>query len=91
MAVHNFSDVNECLMYPCQNGATCNNLDGSYECICAEGWTGVNCQIGMYTFSIDDCLVSRMSDFYKSSSKIDSSPHVLHIAFKQFNTAQYVC
>ena len=39
-------------MYPCQNGATCNNLDGSYECICAEGWTGVNCQIGKLTFII---------------------------------------
>ena len=40
------SDVNECLMFPCQNGATCNNLEGGYECVCAEGWTGVNCQIG---------------------------------------------
>ena len=53
------SDVNECLMFPCQNGATCNNLEGSYECVCAEGWTGVNCQIGKslsflktYSFSL---------------------------------------
>ena len=28
---------------PCQNGATCTNTDGSYACICPEGWTGPNC------------------------------------------------
>ncbi|XP_053403199.1 fibropellin-1-like [Mercenaria mercenaria] len=37
---------NECLMFPCQHGATCNNLPGTYECICADGWEGDNCQIG---------------------------------------------
>lgn len=28
------------------NGAQCLNLAGSYQCRCAPGWSGVNCQIG---------------------------------------------
>ena len=33
------SDMNECAMNPeiCQNGA-CENLDGSYRCICNPGY-----------------------------------------------------
>ncbi|KAK0072795.1 hypothetical protein PV325_010780, partial [Microctonus aethiopoides] len=41
-------DVNECAIYlgtdlGCQNGATCTNLPGSYQCACAKGWYGVQC------------------------------------------------
>jgi hypothetical protein len=41
-----FSDIDECLSNPCQNGATCNNEQNGYTCRCAGGWQGTNCDIG---------------------------------------------
>ncbi|XP_078670664.1 MAM and LDL-receptor class A domain-containing protein 1-like [Branchiostoma floridae x Branchiostoma belcheri] len=45
-------DVDECLssssLY-CQNGATCENLQGSYTCHCATGWIGSNCETNVCT------------------------------------------
>ena len=39
------SDINECLLTPspCINGV-CNNLDGSYNCTCDDGYEGPNCE-----------------------------------------------
>lgn len=28
---------------PCLNGGTCSNFSGGYNCTCAAGWTGENC------------------------------------------------
>ena len=57
------SDVNECnatYMDPanasfslndCHENATCNNLPGTYECVCKDGYVGdgkMNCE-GKYT------------------------------------------
>ena len=39
------TDVDECLDFPCVNGA-CYNLVGSYNCSCQTGWSGNNCQTG---------------------------------------------
>ena len=36
-------DVNECLENPCENGATCENTEGSFNCHCVDGWTGDKC------------------------------------------------
>jgi len=48
-----FSDVNECRENPqiCQNG-TCLNSDGSYSCICNEGFEADEYQrcIGMCSY-----------------------------------------
>ena len=41
-----FTDINECTNNPCQNGATCENLQGSYRCDCKSGYNGNNCQTG---------------------------------------------
>lgn len=44
-----FSDINECADSTiCQNGGFCMNTQGSYQCQCASGWTGPNCEIGEY-------------------------------------------
>ena len=42
------SDVDECLSSPCENGGSCANLMARYTCSCIAGWSGTNCQAGMY-------------------------------------------
>lgn len=43
-----FPDINECeMLLPCQNNGTCLNNNGSYVCICKEGWQGYNCEDGI--------------------------------------------
>lgn len=45
-------DVDECQLMPtaCQNGGTCHNTLGGYNCVCVNGWTGEDCGE-----NIDDC------------------------------------
>lgn len=45
-------DIDECELRPhvCQNGASCTNTNGSYQCNCAPGWSGRNC-----TEDVDEC------------------------------------
>lgn len=45
-------DVDECQLMPnaCQNGGTCHNTFGSYQCVCVNGWTEDDC-----SENIDDC------------------------------------
>ena len=40
------ADINECTNSPCQNGATCVNLQGSYRCDCKSGYNGNKCENG---------------------------------------------
>ena len=37
-----FSDLDECLSdaRPCDVNASCTNSDGSYSCVCNQGFTG---------------------------------------------------
>ena len=35
--------VDECAPAPCQNGGTCYDGTGMFECQCPEGWTGDTC------------------------------------------------
>lgn len=39
-----------CSSNPCHNGAVCRNKGSGYECLCAEGWNGTNCDT-----DIDEC------------------------------------
>ena len=43
-----FIDKNECLTNPCINNGTCINTDGSYTCICPQGWAGKDCGGGKF-------------------------------------------
>ncbi|XP_063960551.1 uncharacterized protein LOC129267997 isoform X2 [Lytechinus pictus] len=36
-------EIDECASDPCQNGATCTDEINSYNCICAPGYNGTNC------------------------------------------------
>lgn len=47
-------DINECVKSPCRNGATCQNTNGSYRCLCRVGFAGRNCDT-----DIDDCQPSK--------------------------------
>jgi hypothetical protein len=43
-------DTDECASNPCQNGATCNNGDDLFTCICLTGFEGNTCETNQ-----DDC------------------------------------
>ncbi len=38
--------VDVCLSDPCQYGGVCFKQGTGYLCACADGYTGVNCEIG---------------------------------------------
>ncbi|XP_059179930.1 protein delta homolog 2 [Centropristis striata] len=44
------SDVDDCLMRPCANGATCLDGVNRFSCLCPTGFTGRFC-----TVNLDDC------------------------------------
>ena len=40
-----FSDINECLEdHSCSDRANCINTDGSFTCVCKQGYSGEFCQ-----------------------------------------------
>lgn len=41
-----FSDENNCVPNPCQNGGQCVDLIGGFECNCANGFQGTLCDEG---------------------------------------------
>ena len=43
-------EIDECESNPCQNGGTCTNLVGAYECECVQEYYGDNCEN-----KIDNC------------------------------------
>eukprot|EP01052_Picozoa_sp_SAG31_P060684 SAG31_NODE_19835_length_590_cov_1.321792_1_plen_184_part_10 len=47
----NCSEVDECAVQPCHNGATCNNHIFNYTCDCAPGFRGRDCD-----HDLDECL-----------------------------------
>ena len=42
-----FVAIGECSSNPCMNGGTCGDEVNSYSCLCATGYMGENCEIGM--------------------------------------------
>ncbi|KAH3830089.1 hypothetical protein DPMN_103326 [Dreissena polymorpha] len=36
-------DIDECAVSTCKNGARCVNSSGGFNCMCAMGWQGTNC------------------------------------------------
>ena len=42
-------ELDECESNPCENGGTCVDKFNNYTCTCAPGYTGRNCEVGMYS------------------------------------------
>ena len=42
----NISDFDECSSFPCQNGGTCINLIGDFNCDCQDEYYGDTCEGG---------------------------------------------
>ena len=38
-------DINECESDPCQNGGTCANTDGSFNCMCSSQGTEIDISV----------------------------------------------
>ena len=53
------SDINECDSSPCRNEAICNNLLNAYSCTCPPGYTGTNCEAGIYTYGYLDTFYDK--------------------------------
>ena len=41
-----YSDVDECLSLPCENGGSCDDKTNGYICLCSAGYTGTCCETG---------------------------------------------
>ena len=52
--VLSYLDIDECPGSPCKNGATCQNIPGSYLCSCKAGFTGRNCDTGQLARSLSN-------------------------------------
>ena len=54
MAISFFSLKNACAKKPCQNNSTCQAgfTDRDYQCLCISGFTGHDCEKGMYIYCI---------------------------------------
>lgn len=46
ISADNLCEINACSPNPCRNGGNCqldDSVAGGYQCICADGFTGVDC------------------------------------------------
>ena len=43
-----FSDVDDCVPNPCENGGTCTDGINIFTCACMTGYSGKNCQTSKY-------------------------------------------
>ena len=58
-----YLDINECAKFPCKNGATCQNIAGSYQCACKPGYTDRNCETGRPPWKIKYHLLATWMRF----------------------------
>ena len=43
-----FSDINDCMHYPCQNDGNCTDGVNQFRCQCEPGFSGISCEISKY-------------------------------------------
>ena len=44
-------DIDECASNPCQNVGTCADDVNRYDCTCAAGYTGADCETSRSTYN----------------------------------------
>ena len=50
-------DIDECADSTiCQNGGSCTNIPGTYNCTCVAGYEGNDCEIDINECAIDPCI-----------------------------------
>ena len=59
-----FTDINECVSNPCENGGTCQDAVNHYTCDCVTGYTGEECETGRVNI-----LMLSVSIFYINIKK----------------------
>ena len=47
-------DIDECISDPCKNGATCNDGENGFTCLCKAGYDGVTCENGRYAMQCNE-------------------------------------
>ena len=50
-------DTDECASRPCKNGGTCIDRVNKYNCSCAIGYEGINCETGRSCLKKDEKLI----------------------------------
>ena len=53
-----FVDIDECESNPCPENSECEDDVNGYECICDDGWTGPDCETGIYALFTNKIYVS---------------------------------
>ena len=67
-------DIDECYSLPCFNGGTCKDNVGSFNCTCAAGYTGKNCETGKDYF-LNFTLTENLIYYFAISLKLRQSLH----------------
>ena len=47
-----FTDIDDCVGQPCQNGASCVDGIAGYSCKCRPGYSGTHCEQGVYMYML---------------------------------------
>ena len=47
------SELDECESDPCENGGTCEDEINAYNCVCAPGYNGTQCDSGRHNIALE--------------------------------------
>ena len=65
-------DIDLCSSSPCKNGGTCVDVTIRYECHCPPGFSGQNCEIGLYDYGLTTRFIRIQNAIHKEKKGIIS-------------------